>query len=208
MGFFSEQRYFTNELSTNGLVYNHPTTFGTYAFSLSRFGFSSFNQTNVGIATAKKISSSTSIGFQLNYLHSHIERYPSLTSIYISLGILSKITNNITIGSKLFNPTRPVIGNFQKEKSPILFSIGANYKKDDYQAFLDIEKSSNTNFNTKIGLVYCILNNFYARIGFNTEPSETTAGFGFKKKNIQIDFATAYLQQLGFTPSFSLTYEF
>ena len=63
-------------------------------------------------------------------------------------------------------------------------------------------------FTIKLGFEYNVVENFFLRLGVNTEPTVLSFGLGYQLKNkLRIDFASSYYQELGFTPAISFGYD-
>jgi hypothetical protein len=60
--------------------------------------------------------------------------------------------------------------------------------------------------NINSGLEYQFTPQFSIRFGYASQPASASMGIGFKLKNIQIDLASSYLANLGFTPSINIVY--
>jgi hypothetical protein len=63
-------------------------------------------------------------------------------------------------------------------------------------------------FNLRLGSEYLLRENFFIRGGISTRPFQHSAGFGYKWNACQLDFALVHHEILGYTPIFSLTYNF
>jgi len=73
---------------------------------------------------------------------------------------------------------------------------------------IESEKDIDQSAIFKTGIEYHVIEKLFVRGGIATNPTYSTVGFGLKLKQFDIDFATNYHQQLGYTPQFSLTYHF
>jgi hypothetical protein len=60
----------------------------------------------------------------------------------------------------------------------------------------------------KAGLEYHFVNPLYIRIGFLSNPTQFTFGFGLEFGNLSFDFASSYHMVLGFSPQGSIIYLF
>jgi len=207
VGFFSENRYITSELQSFGVGVSLPYTSGVLGFTLARFGFSSFNQSQLGVSVGKKLSEIVSLGVKVNVHHTHIDGFGSKVILYEELSMFAKLTDEVSLGMHLINLIQPSSGKGQNLHTTSTFKLGASYLKEDYCFFLDVYKSIRKDFNTKFGIEYLPLSSFALRIGINTIPSQFFIGFGFFYHLFTIDFSTGYLHDIGFTPSLSLCYD-
>lgn len=205
IGFFSENKYITRELQTYGLATALPYRKGVFGFTLTRFGFSSFHQSQLGLSLAKKLSQTFALGLKINGMQRYIEGFTPTLIVYEELSMLSKITKKITLGTQFVNILRPSLNTVLPQESTV-FKCGASYTQQEYRLFLNIYKDLDKAFNTKVGLEYLLLSSFAIRAGINTMPSQFFAGFGLLHELLSIDFSIAYLNDLGFSPSLSLHY--
>lgn len=207
LSIFSENKYISKELNTIGLAVVLPSAKGTLGITLSRFGFSNFNQTQLGAVIAKKLSHNLSLGIRINYLNTFIKHYSSRGIVFGELGIYTKLTDKISLGAHIHNPTRPKLREGENQQTASIFKVGFSYTEQKlYSLYFDLNKNSEEDFNAKVGLEYFLLQIVTLRAGVNTAPSQFFGGIGILAKQIAIDFSTSYLNNLGFSPSLSLTY--
>ena len=73
IGVSHEQRFMLNELSLNGAAFALPTKKnGTFALSVSYFGYKLYNEQKAGLAYAKSFGDKFSAGVQIDYLGTSI----------------------------------------------------------------------------------------------------------------------------------------
>ncbi|MFK7900942.1 MAG: hypothetical protein AB8B61_09315 [Cyclobacteriaceae bacterium] len=209
VGFFSNRTYALSELSTYGLALAIPKSHGTFGIAVSRFGFSSFNQTLIGLAYGKRLSKTISIGFKINRVSTKIINYNQTSNWLIDLGLFTQLTDGLSWGVHIFNPMKPQLGELEEMKTAAIFKTGISYQIiQSTRLFAELEKGSELTPITKAGLEYANQDNFFIRIGTTISPTQFFIGAGIKKEHIQLDFATAYHHTLGYTPSVSASYEF
>jgi hypothetical protein len=208
-GVYSERRFSLQELSNYTLAIAVPTDVGGFGLQANYFGFSDYNESQLGIAYAKKLGQLISIGVQFNYYAIHISEYGNTSAVNFETGFIIHPTEKIAIGFHVYNP---VGGNFGKninEKLASIYNIGVGYEASQ-QVFVSAEiiKEENKPVNVNAGLQYVFAKQFFARAGIITESTSPYFGFGLHWAAFRIDATVSYHQQLGFTPGFLIIYEF
>ena len=203
----AERRFALADLNNLAAGFALPTNSGTFGISVNYFGFDQYNETKVGIAYSRKLMEKLSIGVQFDVLNTRIPEYGSKNLYTFEVGIQSELSEQFTLGFHIFNPVRLEI--VEDEYLPSVIQAGITYqpsKKVIVNA--ELEKDIDFPFTVKLGIEYEMVDNFYLRIGANTEPTNLSFGLGYQLKNkLRIDFASSYHQELGFTPAISLGYD-
>jgi hypothetical protein len=204
-----ENRFLLKELQSQGLVYVQPLKTGVLSFGAQSYGYNLYRTFRIGAGYSLKLSEKFSAGVQLNYQGIRLsENYGSKNILTAEFGILAKLTENWKIGVSVFNLGRAKLSAYEDDRFTTLMRLGTSYsfsKKVIVAA--EVEKNVDYKLRLKAGLDYQVVKNFFFRAGFATQPVEVTFGFGYKFKVVQLDFGSAYHQQLGWSPHFSLTYQ-
>ena len=209
-GFSYENRFLISELSRNVAGIVLPTNSGTFGFTFSNFGYNLYNEGKYGVAYARKLSEKVSMGLQFNYMTIRIGNdYGSQNNLTGEIGLQAEVIEDLILGVHVFNPTQSALGGEISEEIPTVFKLGALYEvSDKVVVAVESEKDMDQSAIFKTGVEYHIIEKLFVRGGIATNPTYSTVGFGLKLKQFDIDFATNYHQQLGYTPQFSLTYHF
>ena len=209
IGFSYENRFLLKELQSQGLVYVQPLKKGVLSVGAQLYGFNEYRTYRFGAGYCLKLSEMFSAGVQLNYQGIRLnENYGSKNTVTAELGLLAKITENWKIGISVFNLGRAKLSDYQDDRFSTLFRMGSSYTfSKKVIVAVEAEKSIDFPLRFKTGLDYQLVKNFYFRAGFATQPIELTFGFGYKFKSIQLDIGSAYHQQLGWSPHFSLSFQ-
>jgi hypothetical protein len=211
-GTYFENRFLLPELGLRSVAVAVPTTkAGTFGLSTTLFGYSTYNEKKAGLSYAKKFGDKIAAGVQLDYLNTYFndEFYGSRTSFTVEGGIIAEPITNLKIGVHLFNPTKAKIAEYDDERIPTIVRFGASYRfSDKVLLSSEIEKDMVYKNVFKTGLEYHPTNVLYLRAGIASNPTLTSFGFGLKLKQFIVDVSTQYYQVLGFSPQFSLGYEF
>ena len=209
-GAYYENRFLVKEMSLKAGGFILPTKAGTFGANLTYFGYPKYNETKIGLAFAKNFGDVIAIGLQLDYLNTSIANdYGSRGVATFEIGMLSKVNDNLTLGAHVYNPVRVKISEYDDERVPTIFRIGAAYDLDkDLLVTAEVEKDLEYNPMLKVGLEYRIIQQVIVRGGISTNPGTYSFGFGLDFEKLMIDFSSSIHQTLGYSPQISLIYNF
>ena len=216
-GIYYENKFLLSNLGLKAAavaipVTGAPGTRGVFGISMSYFGYSLYNDSKIGLAYAKSFGDKFSAGIQLNYLSTRIGGdfdYGKKGAVAVEGGIQARLSDNLSIGAHIFNPTRTKIADYDDERIPTIMRFGVDYTFSE-KVFVSIETEKDIDFKPvfKAGLEYRAIEELYLRTGISTNPTLNTFGFGLNLKQFTFDFAVSIHQVLGFAPQLSLTYIF
>jgi len=209
IGISYENRFLLKELQSQGLVYGQPLKKGVISFGAQTYGFKTYRTNRVGVGYSMKLSELFSAGVQFNYQNIRLtENYGSKNTVTAEVGVLAKITEKWSVGVSAFNLGRNKLADFQDDRFTTLMRLGTSYKvSKKVLVTAEVEKNVDFALRAKAGVEYQLVDKFYLRGGFVTQPIEASFGFGYKFSVFQLDFGSAYHQQLGWSPHFSFTYQ-
>ncbi|RLD45288.1 MAG: hypothetical protein DRI86_05805 [Bacteroidetes bacterium] len=209
-GFYYENRFMTKELSLNALTLVLPTGKGSFAANISYFGFSQYNEKKIGLAYGMALSKRFAIGVQLDYLNTTIGNNYGSKSVYtFEIGIMSKLTEDITLGVHVFNPIQAKFNDYNSERLALLMKLGLQWKlSDNFTAAAEVHSDINNELIVRGGLEYKIKKILYARIGLSNNPNIFSFGVGLQFNSLRLDFSSSMHQVLGYSPQLSLIYQF
>jgi len=209
MGFLisTEQRFLLSELNSFGGGFALPTKSGTFGLSIHYFGFEQYNESKIGLSYARKLMEKLSVGVQFDMLRTQITEYGSSNLFTFEVGLQSELIENLLIGIHLYNPVKLEI--IEDEFLPTVLRAGATYKASKKLLLhTELEKDLDFPFIFKAGVEYELVQNFWMRVGVNTNPTSLSFGLGYKMKNgLAFDLASNYHQDLGFTPGIGILFE-
>lgn len=210
MGFIlaAEQRFLLPDLNSFGGGFALPTSSGTFGLSVHYFGFESYNESKIGLSYARKLMDKLSIGIQFDVLQTTIAENGSANFFTFEAGIQSELIENLLIGVHIYNPVKLEI--IEDEFIPSLFRAGATYTASKKLLLhAELEKDFDFPFVFKSGVEYELIDDFWLRVGVHTNPTAISFGIGYQFKNgFRMDIASNYHQDLGFTPSLGIGYDF
>ena len=205
-----ENRYQIFELSAlNFAIAKRFNKYGTFGMVMKRFGFSQFNDFMTGIAYAKKLSNSFSIGIQFDYFNTTITGFGNKSTFSFETGLMYILSNKITIGVHATNPFP--ISFIDNQDIPTIINAGIKYKISRYlNIYGEFEKHINFNFYLKTGIEYSPINVFTLYFGFRNDfqnSSDYSLGFKYKfNDKINIELSTLYNLTLGLSPTIGFNY--
>lgn len=208
-----ENRYGVKEFSTfcGAFQYNQlPFSFGA---TFSRFGYSRYNETMLGVDISKKLFRFLSLGVRIHYanmvgavdegISNHALTADLAATLRLSpvwtVGIVANNVFKTDIGSAHYPlplPFRLRVGCAVAPSESVLFAADVDYFDSLYWLF-------------RVGMEYFLLKEMPLRLGLTTAPFQPTFGLGYHPSfNWRFDLASSYHTVLGFTPSISLQYCF
>lgn len=210
IGFHHENKYVVPEHNLHAVGLTYPVNAGTFGFSYSYFGYSAYNESKIGLAFGKQFGNGFAAGIQLNYHHHYREQdYGNRNAVSFEGGVQYKAGENVAFGAHLFNPTRSKISPYDRDTIPTVFRTGVSVTPTDESLILfQLEKSLNYRLRIQTGIQYLIMESLYLRGGFMTQPFTATFGLGYEIGKLSADVAFTRHQILGFTPHFSLQFQF
>jgi len=207
-GFSYENQFLESEFANKALAFAHPFKAAAFGLSFTQFGFSNFQENKVGLSYGRALGENIAMGVQLNYLSTSIgEGYGSRSSFSGTIGLQAKINRKISIAAVIINPNRAERAEFDDERYPSLIKLGMAYvfsKKVD--AYTEVVKDIDFDANLKVGLEYQAMEKIVFRAAYATNPALTAFGFGVKLKQFQLDVASGFDSNLGFSPQLSIAY--
>jgi hypothetical protein len=209
-GIYYENRFLLPELGLSAATLALPSKLGTFGLSVRRFGYKAYNENKIGLAYSRAFGEKLSIGIQLNYQSVNFaEYYGSRQTVTAEIGVIYKPGKNITLAAHVFNPTQTKLSAYDNERIPSILRIGARYQFSR-KVFLagEVEKDIYNKPILKAGIEYQVVDVLFLRTGVSGNPLYSSFGFGLKLKRLLIDFSGRFHPVLGFTPQFSLTYQF
>ena len=201
LGLYYENRWMLPETAYKCGAFAIPTKFGTLGLSFNQFGSSKYNENKFGLAYAKDFGRYLQIGLQLDYLLLKIGNdYGTFSAVTFELGIQSRVTDKLTLGTYIFNPANfSFEQTLNHEKLPIVFRFGMAYQfTKDFIGQCEIEKNTEREgVSLRSGLEYEAVKNLYIRAGAQTNPGILSFGIGYATDFAQINVAAQLHNELG-----------
>lgn len=204
-GVYGEKRFLLNELSNYIAVAGLPTSSGNFGLKASYFGSTGYNESQIGLAYARKLGSKIDIGAQFNYNSLSIASYGNASAISFEIGTIWHVSERVNAGIHINNPVGGKFGKDQQEKLTSVYTLGLGYDASD-KFFIStaIEKEEDQPVNVNAGIQYKFIPQLLARLGVSTATSSLWMGTGLSWKLFRLDVTAAYHPQLGISPGLLL----
>ena len=204
-GVYAERRFLLSQLNNYTAAIGLPTSTGNFGLKAVYYGFTDYNETQLGLAYGRKLGSKIDIGAQFNYHGIRIAGYGNASAISFELGTVLHVTDKLHAGIHVNNPVGGKFGKNQQEKLPSVYAIGSGYEASEkFFIGAEIEKEEDQPVNVNAGLQYKFLPQLLARAGMSTATSSAWAGVGLIWRSMRLDVTTSYHPQLGITPGLLL----
>lgn len=206
-GVFGERRFLLSELNNYTAAMGLSTQSGNFGLKANYYGFSDYNETQLGLAYARKLGTKLDLGAQFNYNGIRIAGYGSDAALSFEIGTVLHITDKLHAGVHINNPVGGKFGKDQQEKLASVYTFGMGYEASE-KVFVSTEiiKEEDEPVNVNAGIQYKFIPQLLARAGMSTAASTAWFGLGLSLKSFRIDVTTAYHQQLGITPGLMLIF--
>ena len=210
VGVSYESRFFTKSLGIQSFAFALPSKSGTFGLNYTGFGDNLYRESKIGLGYGMKLSDKFNIGIRLNYHALRLgNNYGKADNLTFEIGLLAKVSKNLTIGFHLFNPAQAKLNEYQNEIIPVILNLGLAYKfSKKLTTNLEIEKDIEHPYSVKIGFEYLPTDFLFVRVGISTNPTMPSIGFGVNTQNFQLDFSSTFHPSLGITPALGMTYTF
>lgn len=207
-GVYGEKRFMLSALNLYTAVVAMPTKQGNFAVQFDYFGFTNYNESQVGLAYARTLGSKLDIGIKFNYYGLNVPAYEKSSAVNFEIGAIAHLSDKIHMGVHAYNP---VGGKLSKttDKLSSVYKFGIGYEASEkFLVSTEIVKQEDQPVNVDVGFQYTFMKQFFLRAGTSTETANSYIGAGVSWKNLRVDITGGYHQQLGFTPGLLLIINF
>ena len=208
VGINVHNQYLIKNLNTGVLALAIPIGKGTSAINFTTYGYQLYRENKLGLSYAMALSPVFSIGISINYHSLRLgEGLGMEYSIYPDIGLNYKPTDKLNIGIQFQNITLSTKVKQLDELWPVSGRLGLIYFINA-KLLIGVQGNVYTNRPLEInsGLEYNFSDHFSFRFGFASQPARASLGIGFRLQLFQVDLASSYQANLGFTPSINLIF--
>ena len=208
-GIYSEKRFLLKELSLYNAAGVIPTHSGNFGLDARLYGFTDYNETQLGLAYARSLGSKLDLGIQFSYYAVRVAGYGNASAINFGIGTILHLTDKLNAGLYAFNPVGGKFGKQQEEKLAFLYSAGFGYEaSENFFVSMEIVKEEDKPVNVNAALQYKFAPQLLVRVGILTATSSMFTGIGYGWKSIRVDATANYHPQLGITPGLLIIFNF
>ena len=209
LGLYAERRFLLSELNNYTAVAGVTTQSGNFGLKANYSGFSEYNETQIGLAYARKLGTKLDIGAQFNYNGIRIAGYGNSSAISFEIGSILHISEKLHTGIHINNPIGGEFGKDQQEKLPAVYSLGLGYDASEkFFASFEVEKEEDQPVNVNAGIQYRFIPQLMARAGMSSSTSSAWLGIGLLIRSFRLDVTASYHSQLGVTPGLLMIFQF
>ena len=204
VGVYGEKK-FMSELSVVESLISFPLRNYGFLFSISREGITDYLISKVGFSAGVKISTGLMMGINIGYSGEKIKGYASSGELDAGVGILLQLNEKIRVGVQLDH----IPSLFETAKFSFQAKAGLGYYLSEVCALsIEVSKMGGKPLIVDMGICYSFHPLFYARLGCSPARSLFSFSTGFRQRQLNIEFGTAYHLSLGPTMGLGLTYRF
>lgn len=209
VGVYSERRFALTNLNQYTAVAGLPIKSGTFGLQADYFGYSNFNETQLGIGYARSLGTKVDVGVKFNYYNLRVPAYTSASTVHFEAGVMMHLSEKLHAGLSVFNPVGGVLNKTAGEKIASVYRGGLGYEASDkFFISAEVVKEENKNVGVNAVFQYQLIQQLLIRAGMNTVNTQPFIGVGLKFNQFRIDVATAYHPQLGISPAVMLLFNF
>lgn len=165
------------------------------------YGFSAYQEMVLGLNYAQKLSKNWRGGARLKYSYQQIaDENMYRHNILADVGFLG-IYKSWRVGASLQNFVQSGWMGGTKESTPIAIRVGGGYFVNKKTALTtDFYLCQNQKPDVRLGISYAPADALSLRFGFSSANPSVSFGCGIVVKNIEINLAASWHQQLGLSP--------
>lgn len=208
-GVYGERRFLLNELNNYTAAIGLITKNGNFGVKAGYSGFTDYNETQIGLAYARKLGTKIDVGVQFNYNGMRIPSYGNASAISFEIGTILHVSEKLHAGLHVNNPVGGKFGKDQAEKLSSVYALGIGYDASEkFFISCEIEKEEDQPINVNAGFQYKLIKELLIRAGVSSATSSVWVGLGLTVKSFRIDVTSAFHSQLGVTPGLLVLYNF
>lgn len=207
-GVYGERKFMLSETGLYTAIITVPGATGNFALQTDYFGYSDYNESQVGIAYGLPLNEHIGVAAKFNYCHLRIPSYLSASAVNFKIGTVVHINDQLHTGISVYNPLNSNLGKNTGDKIASVYKAGIGYEiSSSFFTQLEVISETGTPANIHIAIQYKPIEQLWLKAGVFTGTSSGFCGIGFLYRQLRIDFSTAFHQQLGMSPGLRLLYQ-
>lgn len=207
-GAYAENRFLSGEINHFSAVAGFETDRGNFGLQADYFGFSNFNEYQIGLAYARSMGEFFDIGAQFNYYSYRIPAYGQNGAVTFQLGAIGRLSDVLSVGLQVYNPVGGYLTKMNEEKLPSNYQFGIAYEpSSNVIVSATLQKEEGRDINVTAGVFYQFDKQFFALAGVRTENNMPFAAAGVAFNDMRIDISVSHHAQLGFSPGVMFIYQ-
>lgn len=200
-GVYGEKRFLLAETNMFSGIVAILTKEGNFAFQADYLGYKNYNESQLGIAYARKVGNKLDLGIKFNYYSFRTPGFESPSTVNFEIGAIVHVNEKLNAGIRFYNPIGGKLSKTKNEKLSSVYSFGLGYEASD-NFFISVELVKQEDFpvNVNAAVQYDFAKKFFARFGVATENETPFAGAGISWSNFRLDVSGSWHPQLGLSP--------
>jgi len=208
-GVYAERRFLLSALNQYTVAGAFETSSGNFGIQADYFGYSNYNETQLGLGYARSLGTKVDVGVKFNYYNLRLASYGAASTFNFEAGVVMHLSDKLNAGLSAFNPVGGVLSKETDEKIAAVYRGGFGYEASDrFFITAEIIKEENKNVGVNAAFQYALVKQLLIRGGINTLNSQPFIGAGLKFGQLRFDFAANYHPQLGVSPAVMLLFNF
>ncbi len=208
IGAFAENRFGLKELNHFSAAAGWETNKGNFGLQSDYFGFSNFNEYQLGLAYARSLGESFDLGAQFNYFSYRIPSYGQYSTITFQVGAIGRLSEQLSVGIQVYNPVGGYLSKLNDEKLSSVYQFGLGYEPGENVILsATIEQEEGKSLNITGGIFYQFDKRFFARAGIRSDENIVFGAAGVAFDNLRVDIAVSHHPILGFSPGVMVIYQ-
>ncbi len=210
LGAYYENKFQLKETSTQGFAFAMPTQWGTFSINYNHYGYQLYAENAGGLGYARSLGPHVQAAVQFDYYHYYQTAYYGQRGVVLlELGLIVSPLENLHIGVHSFNPGQAKLAEYQTERVPSTFRIGAAYDFSNQVVFTaELHKGIDDALRFKTGVSYEAVEHLFFRMGLGTAPTEFAWGLGYALNELYFDLDFSTHPTLPISSQLALKYRF
>lgn len=204
----SEQRFLLSDLTGGFLgVAKSFDDLGSFQLSLSNFGINEYQEQSIKLGYARQLTKKWDVGVSFNWWNTQIDGYGNKSLFNFNLGSIAKLSEDLKLGVFISSPYKTDLDENTELESE--FRVGIEYSTSDkFLILFDVSKVLNETERIHLGIQYKFHTTFDLKLGYSSSPGIFSFGLGVRLGDaLRIDASNQFQEQLGNSPSMSISYE-
>ena len=204
------QPFLLNDFNTASLVLALKTSNGAFGLNYSNYGNEFLQIHNTGIGYSLKLGENLQSGIKINHFYYDAgEYYNSKSVLTADFGLAAQLTEELEIGLSIKNPSLSKLDDFDNERVPTVMQFAAGYEFSEMLSLhAGLKKDMIYPLSFLAAIDYQPTDKIKFKGGIGTNPTLAAFGVGVLLKKFELNIATQLHQILGWSPDFSITYNF
>lgn len=207
-GVYYENGYLAKELNLTGVGITYETPLLNLGLKISRMGFFSYNQGAASISFSKEVWKDISVGAKIVYHYIQAAGgIGSVAALTAEVGATAAISEVVTLGIHVINPSNESIGKEVREPLPSALAAGFGFITPwNLTLYGELVGATNRKVGVRSGIEWSVFSKLFARVGYSQNPSILSVGMGYWASFGSFDFSITQHQILGYSPQVAVTF--